>query len=117
MSHISAWQQAPAAPEFLSTQEGLTDTDVTRARQVMRLLLNGWSLDRHEDCNGVLSLVITPTIDHDDAPAFALHLADGLIQCGVVLNDTYAVVGRHARIEYAVRAAAEFLRARRLLAA
>ena len=83
----------------------------------MRLLLNEWSLDCHEDCNGVLSLIITPDVDREDAPAFALHLEDSGIQTGVVLDDSYAVIAQHPRIEDAVRAVAEFLRARRSLAA
>lgn len=118
MGHISAWHRPVAwGPRSEPRRSGLTDTDFARAQRILPLLAGDWSVDQHEDYSGTVSLVITSTDDHEDAPAFALHLEDGMIQCGTVVHDRYQVLGHDLRIENAFRRIAAYLRGERSLAA
>ncbi len=105
MNGISAFAQRPgkiAAPP--PRRSGLTDADITRARRTLPGLGSGWVLDRHEDYDRVVSLVITAVNERDDTPAFILHAEQAGFAAGMVLNDRYVPLGRYDRIEAAMRA-------------
>ncbi|MDR3537193.1 MAG: hypothetical protein P4L71_11900 [Acetobacteraceae bacterium] len=118
MNEISTWVRRPGKiPAPLLRRSGLTETDIARAQRALATLGGGWVLDRHEDYERVVSLVITAIDEHDDTPTFALHLEQGAIRAGLVLHDHYISLGRHARVEDAIRAMGAVLRGERPLAA
>jgi hypothetical protein len=84
---------------------------------MLPLLGADWSVNRHEDYEGTVSLIITGVDDDEDAPAFALHLEDGMIQSGVVVQDRYRPLGRDLRVQDAFRRIMAYLRGDGSLAA
>jgi hypothetical protein len=84
---------------------------------MLPLLGADWCVDRHEDYAGTVSMVITGADDHEDAPAFALHLEEGMIQSGVVVHDRYRALGRDLRIQDSFGRIIAYLRGDRSLAA
>lgn len=101
----------------LPRRSGLTETDIIRAERALGTLGGGWTLDRHEDYDRVVSLVIAAADDDDAAPSFALHVEAGSIVTGMLLHDDFHALGRHDRIEDSMRTIAAVLRGGRPIAA
>jgi hypothetical protein len=81
------------------------------------LLGAGWSVDRYEDPEDGLCVVITAADEHEDAPSFCLHADPDIIAAGMVVRERYVLLGHHDRVEDAMRVIAAALRGEYPLAA
>jgi hypothetical protein len=112
---VTLWRR-PAAASGALPSTGLTERDVMCAASGIGVLGEGWAVDRHEDYDRAISLVIAGIDAPDSAPSFALHADRGLIQAGLVAADRYRLIGRYERVDDALAAIALVLRDRPLAA-
>ncbi len=117
MREISELPRRDGKILYLPWRRGMTETEIVRAQRLSGVLSSGWSVDRYEDPEGALCVVVLAPEEREDAPSFCLHAETDLIAAGMVVRDRYVLLGRHDRVEDAMYVIAAAMRGEYPLAA
>lgn len=78
---------------------GLSEAQVSVLEAALPSLAGSWSLERHESCEGVLSLLLMPADGDDKATHFTVDQDAPDLNLGLLRGDEFTPYGRYDSME------------------